>query len=71
MRRRRVAVVGVGTTAFRCVSPDLSYRELTHEAAVKAYLDAGVSPHDIDGFISCAEDLFEGYSIAMNILLTN
>lgn len=63
MRRRRVAVVGVGTTAFRCVSPDLSYRELTHEAAVKAYLDAGVSPHDIDGFISCAEDLFEGYSI--------
>lgn len=63
MRRRRVAVVGVGTTAFRCVSPDLSYRELTHEAAVKAYLDAGVSPHDIDGFISCAEDFLEGYSI--------
>lgn len=63
MKRRRVAVIGVGSTAFRCVSPDLSYREITHEAATKAYLDAGVSPHDIDGFISCAEDLFEGYSI--------
>jgi len=64
MITRRVAVVGVGTTAFRSVTPDLSYRELTHEAAVKAYLDAGVEPGDIDGFISCAEDFMEGYSIA-------
>ncbi len=60
---RRVAIVGVGTTAFRSVTPDLSYRELTHEAAVKAYLDAGVEPKDIDGFVSCAEDFLEGYSI--------
>jgi len=64
MKRRRVAIVGVGTTAFRSVSPDVSYRELTHEAAVKAYLDAGVEPKDIDGFVSCAEDLLEGYSIS-------
>lgn len=63
MIRRRVAVVGVGTTAFRSVTPDLSYRELIHEAAVKAYIDAGIEPKDIDGFVSCAEDLLEGYSI--------
>jgi len=64
MKRRRVAIVGVGTTAFRSVTPDVSYRELTHEAAVKAYLDAGVEPKDIDGFVSTAEDFLEGYSIA-------
>ncbi len=64
MITRRVAVAGVGTTAFRSVTPDLSYRELTHEAAVKAYLDAGVEPKEIDGFVSCAEDFLEGYSIA-------
>lgn len=64
MKRRRVAIVGVGTTAFRSVSPDVSFRELTHEAAVKAYLDAGVEPKDIDGFVACAEDLLEGYSIS-------
>lgn len=64
MKRRRVAIVGVGTTAFRSVTPDVSYRELTHEAAVKAYLDAGVEPKDIDGFVSTAEDMLEGYSIA-------
>jgi len=64
MRQRRVAVVGMGSTAFRSVTPDLSYRELTHEAAVKAYHDAGVEPKQIDGFVSCAEDFLEGYSIA-------
>ena len=64
MKRRRVAIVGVGTSAFRSVTPDVSYRELTHEAAVKAYLDAGVEPKDIDGFVATAEDFLEGYSIS-------
>lgn len=60
----KVAIVGVGTTGFRATTPDVSYRELTHEAAVKAYSDAGVEPKDIDGFIATSEDFFEGYSIA-------
>jgi acetyl-CoA C-acetyltransferase len=60
----KVAIVGVGTTGFRATTPDVSYRELTYEAAVKAYREAGVEPKDIDGFVSTAEDLFEGYSIA-------
>jgi acetyl-CoA C-acetyltransferase len=60
----KVAVVGVGTTGFRATTPDVSYRELTYEAAVKAYQEAGVEPKDIDGFVSTAEDFFEGYSIA-------
>jgi acetyl-CoA C-acetyltransferase len=60
----KVAVVGVGTTGFRATTPDVSYRELTYEAAVKAYSDAGVEPKDIDGFVATSEDFFEGYSIA-------
>lgn len=61
---KKVAIVGVGYTNFRSTTPDLSYRELTYEAATKAYEEAGVEPKDIDSFVSTAEDFFEGYSIA-------
>jgi acetyl-CoA C-acetyltransferase len=60
----KVAIVGVGTTGFRATTPDVSYRELTYEAAVKAYADAGVEPKDIDAFVATSEDFTEGYSIA-------
>ena len=60
----KVAIVGVGYTKFRSTIPDLSYRELTYEAATKAYEEAGVEPKDIDSFVSTAEDFFEGYAIA-------
>jgi acetyl-CoA C-acetyltransferase len=61
--RNRVAIVGIGTTGFRATTPDVSYRELTYEAAAKAYLDAGVTPNDIGAFVVSAEDFLEGYSI--------
>jgi len=61
---KRVAIVGIGTTGFRPVTPDVSYRELIFEAARKAYTDAGLEPDEIDGFITAAEDFMEGYSIA-------
>jgi len=61
---KKVAIVGIGTTGFRATTADVSYRELTYEAAVKAYDDAGVEPKDIDGFIATSEDFVEGYSIA-------
>ncbi len=60
---QRVAVIGIGTTGFRATSSDVSYRELTYEAATKAYLDAGIMPKDVDAFVATAEDFFEGYSI--------
>ena len=60
----RVAIVGVGWTGFRPVSPDRSYRELVYEAAVRAYSDAGVDPRkDIESFVTVAEDFHEGTSI--------
>jgi acetyl-CoA C-acetyltransferase len=61
---RPVAIVGVGYSGFRSMTPDLSYKELMYEAAAKAYEDAGVDPQrDIQSFVSVAEDFNEGTSI--------
>ncbi len=61
---RRVAIIGVGYVGFRSISPDLSFKELMFEAAVRAYEDAGVCPRrDIDAFVTCEEDFAEGRSI--------
>ncbi len=60
----QVAIVGVGWSGFRTITPDLSYKELMYEAAVKAYEDAGVDPQkDVESFVSVAEDFNEGTSI--------
>ena len=60
----KVAIVGVGYSGFRSITPDLSYKELTYEAAVKAYQEAGIDPRsDVDSFVSVAEDYNEGTSI--------
>ncbi|MEE9237432.1 MAG: acetyl-CoA acetyltransferase [Thermoplasmata archaeon] len=60
----RVAVVGVGHIGFMPESHRFSWKELTFEAALKAYKDAGVDPRtDVDSFITCAEDYWEGFSI--------
>ncbi len=57
----RVAIVGIGHTAFRATSPGVSYKEMMFEAATKAYADAGIDPRkEIDSFLSCSEDLNEG-----------
>jgi len=59
------AIVGVGCTGFRSVTPEVSYKELMFEAATRAYEDAGVDPRrDIDSFICCSEDYWEGISIS-------
>lgn len=60
---RRVAIVGVGSTTPRPVTPDVSYREMIYDAAARAYDDAGISPRDVDAFTTCAEDFTEGVSI--------
>jgi acetyl-CoA C-acetyltransferase len=60
----RVAVIGVGWAGYRPVTPEVSYKELMYEAAVKAYDDAGIDPRkDVDSFITVAEDFIEGTSI--------
>lgn len=60
----QVAIVGVGYSGFRTITPDVSYKELIYEAAVKAYEDAGIDPRrDVDSFVSVAEDFNEGTSI--------
>ncbi len=60
-----VAIVGVGCTGFKSVTPEVSYKEMMFEAATRAYADAGnIDPRkDVDAFISVAEDYWEGFSI--------
>jgi acetyl-CoA C-acetyltransferase len=60
----RVGIIGVGMTAFRPSTPEYSWKELMYEAASRAYADAGVNPRtDVDSFITCAEDYYEGFGI--------
>ena len=59
----RVAVVGVGFPPPRPLSPDASYREMTFDAAGRAYADAGIAHDEVDSFISVCEDIHEGTSI--------
>lgn len=58
-----VAIIGVGTTAYLPTSPHVSYKEMTFEAASKAYADAGIEWNEVESFVSCAEDFLEGTSI--------
>ncbi len=61
---QRVAIVGAGSTGFRPIISDLSYKEIMFEAATKAYADAGINPREeVDSFVSAAEDLNTGTSI--------
>jgi acetyl-CoA acetyltransferase len=39
---RRVAIVGIGCTGFRLLSPECHFHELSFEAAKRAYADAGI-----------------------------
>ena len=60
----RVAIVGLGWTGFRPVTPEVSYKELMYDAALRAYTDAGVNPRrDVESFVTVAEDFHEGTSI--------
>jgi acetyl-CoA C-acetyltransferase len=64
VHHRDVAVIGVGYTNFNSVTPEVNWKELMFEAAQKAYCDAGIDPRkDVDSFITCAEDFWEGFSI--------
>ncbi|HWC31659.1 MAG TPA: acetyl-CoA acetyltransferase [Actinomycetota bacterium] len=60
----RVAIVGVGHAGFAPITAGLSYKELTFEAAMRAYDDAGINPRkDVDQFVAVSEDFWEGTSI--------
>jgi acetyl-CoA acetyltransferase len=62
--RGATAVVGAANTAFhkRGTSPRTSL-ELTLEAILAASADAGIDAHDIDGFVSYANDDNEGLAV--------
>ncbi len=58
-------MIGVGWYGFKPSVPELSFREMMFEAAVRAYSDANIDPRrDVDAFISCQEDFWEGVAIS-------
>jgi acetyl-CoA C-acetyltransferase len=58
-----IAIIGIGMSAARRSSTELSFKELMFETAQKAYADAGIVAAQVDSFVTCAEDLTEGISI--------
>ncbi len=61
---KRVGIVGIGYEGFRPSLPDISTREMMFMAASRAYEMASVDPRkDVDTFICCTEDFWEGWSI--------
>ncbi len=62
---RRVAIIGAGWYGFKPSIPDLSFREMMFEASMRAAESAGVDLRkDVDAFISCQEDYWEGIAIS-------
>jgi len=65
MPGKEVAIVGVGASKFDSTTIGQSYKELTYDAAKKAYSDAGIDVrNDVGSFVCCAEDFWEGNSIS-------
>lgn len=61
----RVGIVGLGYAGFSPVTKGTSYKELMFSAAVKAYDDAKIDVRkDVQSFVCCTEDFWEGSSIA-------
>lgn len=60
---RRVLVVGLGEFSPKARETGLEIREMTFEAAERAYLDAGLRPEDVQGIVSSGLDFNEGVSI--------
>lgn len=61
---KAVAIVGIGQTECRGLTPTQDFRELIYTAAKKAYIDAGLTPRDIDALITNEYDFYAGISIA-------
>jgi len=60
----RVGIVSYGFSGFSPSVPSKSFREMVFEAASKAYAKVGLNPRtDVDAFVSCKEDFWEGISI--------
>jgi hypothetical protein len=64
--RGRTAIVGIGETTYyrHGQSPDAEFK-LALQAVVNACKDAGISPHDIDGFASYGNDRSEAGRLAV------
>lgn len=59
-----VAIVGIGQYGYSSSIPNMEFREMDFIACSRAYEECGLNPRkDIDSFIHCQEDMWEGTSI--------
>ncbi|MDJ0269883.1 MAG: hypothetical protein NXY59_04950 [Aigarchaeota archaeon] len=60
----KVAIVGVGQVGYRQRIDEMDFREMDFEAASRAFAETSLNPRrDVDTFIHCQQDFWEGYSI--------
>ncbi len=57
-------IAGVGEIPCRPSYENMDFREMLYRAAKQAYLEAGITPSEIDGVVSSGLDFYEGVSIA-------
>lgn len=60
----KIGILSVGYYGFTPHVTDLSFREMTYEAATMAYSGILDPRKDVEFFISCQEDFWEGISIS-------
>ncbi|MDP8003281.1 MAG: thiolase domain-containing protein, partial [Caldisphaera sp.] len=59
----RVAIVGAGWYGFKPQTIDISFQDMMFESSSRAY--SNLDPRkDIDAFVDCQEDMWEGIAIA-------
>jgi len=62
---KEVAIIGVGFYGLSQSTDEVSFKEGMYEAAIRAYEDCKIDPRkDVDSFICCEEDFWEGLSIS-------
>jgi acetyl-CoA acetyltransferase len=66
--RNKAAIVGIGSTEFwRPGRSNRSAFDMAVEAAVDACRDAGLTPHDLDGFVTYGIETTDPYSLAQTL----
>lgn len=60
----RIAIIGVGQTAFDAPKTDQTYADLAHEAVVAALADADLTIKDIGNIVTVSNDFWDGRTIS-------
>ncbi len=60
----RVAIIGVGQTAFAADRRDITFAELVHEAVGAALADSGLGLAEVENIVTASNDFWDGRTIS-------